>query len=292
MNSINKLLDENNISYSTNFNLKNCRFSKLVTLQDSCPTGIAFIDHLRKDKSELLESAKAKYIICDSTLVNPKKNLIYVENPKLIFSILGNILLEKNIEYRIDQSAIVHPEAEIDFPVYIGPNVTIGRAKIGKGSIINSNSVIHDNVVIGQNVIIFSGAVLGAIGFGYNRDRLGHPIQFPHVGNVIIEDFVEVGANSCIDLGALSETRVGYMSKIDNLVHIGHNVQIGEGVLIAARASIAGSCVIGDFTNVWTGVSIANNLTIGNFSDIGIGSVVIANIPDKKRCFGNPARIF
>jgi glycosyltransferase involved in cell wall biosynthesis len=108
----------------------------------------------------------------------------------------------------------------------------------------------------------------------------------------LIEDFVEIGANSCIDVGALSDTLIGSFSKIDNLVHVGHNVQIGSCVMIAALTSIAGSCYIGDYTNIWTGCSIADGVKVGISVDVGMGSVVITDIQNNKKCFGNPAKIY
>ena len=143
-----------------------------------------------------------------------------------------------------------------------------------------------------MNVLINSGCVLGSDGYGYIREKNNFPIQFPHIGGIVIEDFVDIGSNSCIDNGSLTPTIIQYGSKIDNLVHIGHNVNIGKCVFVAANSSIGGSSIIGDNSEIWMRVSIADGTIIGDNCSIGMGSVVIKNIPSNKKCFGNPARIF
>lgn len=292
MLDIKKFLEQLNINHESNFNLEKIKISRLVPLDDPSEGGLGFIDSSRSDKEFMLEHARASTIICDNSLKHTDKRLIYVDNPKLVFSILGNYILSKDTKHYIDETAIVHPEAIISKPVQIGRNVIIGKCKIGSGSEIRDGARILDNTEIGKNVIIYSGAIIGETGFGYNRTDDNTLVQFPHIGGVVIEDFVEIGANSCIDRGSLGNTFIGYMSKIDNLVHIGHNVRIGNAVMIAAKTSIAGSSIIGSNSNIWTSVSVANNIEIGENCEIGMGSVVISSISDNKKCFGNPARVY
>ncbi|HOR30674.1 MAG TPA: UDP-3-O-(3-hydroxymyristoyl)glucosamine N-acyltransferase, partial [Candidatus Syntrophosphaera thermopropionivorans] len=136
---------------------------------------------------------------------------------------------------------------------------------------------------------IKNGARIGQTGFGFVKNEKGEWEKFPQIGNVIIEDNVEIGANTCIDRGALSTTTIGYGTKIDNLVEIAHNVQIGKNCIITGNVSIAGSCIIGD--EVWIGpsVTINNGLKIGSKSFISIGSVIIKNLPPSSDVIGNPA---
>lgn len=273
-----------------------------IEIDNLKPTNIAnerslvFVAPNRDDKQTLAENTKAKLIICDkeveATAKMKDKVLIQVEKPKFVFAIIGNKFFVKQYEQGIHPSAIIHPEAEIDATAYIGPHSYIGKAKIGAGTQVHGNVYIYDNVSIGNNVILKAGCIIGSHGYGYvrNEDRL--PIKFPHIGEVIIEDEVEIGANACIDAGTLGETVIGYGSKIDNLVHIGHNVRIGKCVYIAAQTAIAGSSQIGDFTEIWMSAGIADYSKIGKDATVGIGSVVIKDIPEETSVFGNPARKF
>jgi UDP-3-O-[3-hydroxymyristoyl] glucosamine N-acyltransferase len=146
----------------------------------------------------------------------------------------------------------VEARAVIGERVQLGDNTRIGAGcAVGEGVRIGSDCEIYPNVtiypstVLGSRVIVHAGAVLGSDGFGYVRDRkTGHYEKFPQVGRLVIEDDVEIGANATIDRGALDETRIGQGAKIDNLVHIGHNCQIGQDVVIAAQTGLSGSIVI------------------------------------------------
>jgi UDP-3-O-[3-hydroxymyristoyl] glucosamine N-acyltransferase len=171
----------------------------------------------------------------------------------------------------ISPSAVVHKSAVIEPWVFVGEGVWIGeRTWIGAGSVIGRDVrigqnckiyprvTIYPNTTIGDRVIVHAGAVLGSDGFGYVRDpQTGNHEKFPQIGLLEIEDDVEIGANTTIDRGALEVTRIGKGTKIDNLVHIGHNCQIGENVLIAAQAGFSGS------------ITIENNVVIGG--QVGVG---------------------
>lgn len=256
---------------------------------------ISFVDHNYKAQEELIIEAKAGILVCSSNLssnISYEGVLLFVEHPKLIFSIIANRLFIKRPSKGIHPSAVIHPEAQIHPDASIGPFTYVGKSNIGKDAIIYGNVQIYDGVSIGERSLIQAGCILGADGYGYNRDENGFPIQFPHIGGIIIEDDVDLGANTCIDNGALGPTKIGYGSKLDNLVHIGHNVQIGKCVYIAALTSIAGSTKVEDMVSIWTGVSVADGLRIGAKSFVGMGSVVLNEVPEGKKCFGNPARNF
>lgn len=193
------------------------------------------------------------------------KPLLIAKNPKLAFARAARLLYSPpDRQPGADPSAVVHASARLGTDVsvaaraVIGEKVEIGeRTWIGAGTVIGvgvsvgSDCEIYPNVTIypgarlGDRVIVHAGAVLGADGFGYVRDRAtGHYEKFPQVGRLEIGDDVEIGANSTIDRGALEVTRIGRGAKIDNLVHIGHNCQIGEDVVIAAQTGLSGSIVI------------------------------------------------
>ncbi|CAG1022849.1 partial UDP-3-O-[3-hydroxymyristoyl] glucosamine N-acyltransferase, partial [Patescibacteria group bacterium] len=140
---------------------------------------------------------------------------------------------------------------------YVGNNVTIG-----KNCRIYPYAVIYDNSVIGNEVIIHSGAIIGADGFGYKFRNYRH-IKVPQVGNVVIGDFVEIGANTCIDRGALGSTTVGTGSKIDNLVQVGHNNKIGQHVILCGLTGVSGSCTIEDYAILAGSAGVADHITIG-----------------------------
>ncbi len=181
-----------------------------------------------------------------------------------------------------------HSHIGDDTEIY--PSVHIGRhVKIGKNCRIYPNVVIYDNTEIGNNVTIHSGAIIAADGFGY-KYRDNQHIKVPHVGNVIIADHVEIGANACIDRGALGSTTIGTGSKIDNLVQLGHNNQVGRNVIICGQSGISGSCTIGDGAILAGSSGIADHVNIGQQAVVMARSGVSGDIAAGKQVFGSPAR--
>ncbi len=163
----------------------------------------------------------------------------------------------------VEARAVVAERAEIGEGTVIGAGAVVGsEVKIGSGCTIHPQVTIYPGTTIGDRVIAHAGAVLGSDGFGYVRDREGHYEKFPQVGRLVIEDDVEIGANTTIDRGALDETRIGRGTKIDNLVHVGHNCQIGEDVVIAAQTGLSGSIVIEN------GVVLGGQVGIGEHARI------------------------
>ena len=196
----------------------------------------------------------------------PQSTLISVQNPRLAFAIVAARLHPpKRREPDRHPTAVISRSASIGANVFVGAFVCVGDdstvgdgtqlragSKIGDGVTVGQNCVIHPNVFVddgcwlGDNVVLHSGVVVGADGFGYVKDETGEYRKFPQIGTVVIEDDVEIGANSCVDRGALGETRIASGTKIDNLVQVGHNVQIGKRCVIAAQTGISGSTVIED----------------------------------------------
>jgi UDP-3-O-[3-hydroxymyristoyl] glucosamine N-acyltransferase len=242
------------------------------------------------------------------------KPLLICSQPRLTFARAAKLLHNDGKELNgIHSFAIVAASARIGKNVAIGPRAVIGEhGKIGNGTAIGAGCVIGDGVEIGThcridaNVTIYrgtnlgdrvtvqAGAVLGSEGFGYVRDsKTGSYEQFPQVGRLVIEDDVEIGANSTVDRGALDETRIRRGTKIDNLVHIGHNVQIGEDVVIAAQTGLSGSAVVEDNVIIGGQVGIADHVRIEEGAILGAQS----GIPSKKVIrgkgivfWGTPAR--
>ena len=202
----------------------------------------------------------------------------------------------------IDDSATCSEDVHLGPHCYVGArsliakgvtgvaNVFIGNdVLIGENTLIYPNVTIYDHCEIGRNVIIHAGTAIGSDGFGfYKKD--GRHIKIPHVGKVVIEDDVEIGANCSIDRGTLGETRIERGTKLDNLIQIAHNVVVGEHTLIAAQTGIAGSTTIGDNVTIAGQVGIVGHVTIGDRVTIGAQSGVISSIEDGKTVSGYPAR--
>lgn len=225
--------------------------------------------------------------------------VIRVNNPKLAFALLSEILHRpKRRIAEIHALALVSEGAVIGNGVFIGPFACIGeksrigdgtqvragakvgdRVTIGKDCVIHPNVLIEDDCTIGDNVILHSGIVIGADGFGYVRDTDRY-VKFPQIGSVVIEANVEIGANSCVDRGALGETRIGEGTKIDNLVQVGHNVQIGRRCVIAAQTGISGStvieddCIIGGQVGFGDHARVQSGAVIGSQAGVLPGKIV------------------
>ncbi len=255
------------------------------------------------------EKSDVSCILTNPTIRRSSKPLIRVKNPKLSFLVVYDIF--KSQEARdafVHPTAVVSTSAQIGSHVWIGPgvviedNVTIGdhaiiesNSVVNKGSHIGSFSHIYPNVTLykntklGKSVILHAGAVIGADGFGYVKEG-GKIYKFPQLGSAIIEDNVEIGANTTIDGGSLSDTVIGSGTKIDNLCQIAHNVKIGKNMLMAAQCGIAGSTVIGNDVTVGGQSAITDNITIGDNVMIGGKSGVIGDVEDNAVVWGIPAR--
>lgn len=241
-----------------------------------------------------IKSSRASTIICHKKLLkqlpNVSSSLIFVDNPRRYFLRCVKNFFQINNSPFIDKKAIlksktIHKSSTINSLVYVGSNV-----RIGKNCIIHPGVIIHDNTIIGNNVCIHSGAVIGSDGYGFEKDESGNWEKFPQIGNVEIDDDVEIGANSCIMKGTLSATKLGMGSKIGNLVNIGHNVIIGSNCIILPQTVVAGGVNIGNNVFISMGSIIRDAITINANAVIGMGSVVTKNVLKNITVIGNPAK--
>lgn len=195
----------------------------------------------------------------------------------------------------VHPKAHVDSSAEIDPTASIGPGCSIGpMARVGARSVLGANVVIEHHCQVGNDCILHPGVIVGTDGFAYLPDPApSHPAKvhrkIPHIGNVEIADFVEIGANTCIDRGKFGPTRIGPGTKIDNLVQIGHNCQIGACCVLCAQVGLAGSVKLGDGVVLAGQVGIADNVTLGSRSTVGAGSGLDRDVPAGETWFGYPA---
>lgn len=277
-------------------NPENLFVDNITDAANTNETTLDWINPTKANKQEIAEMSKAKVMLVDSSVLfsmelqSQNKVLLVVENPKLQLAKIGNHFFVDKLTSSIHPTSIIDPQAKIGNDVYVGPYTVIGNSKIGDGCIVDANVRIYDDVILGTSCIVKSGAVLGGDGFGYEKDENGDLFRFPQVGGLKIGNNVEIGSNSTIDRGALSDTVIGDFSKINNLCHIAHNNKIGKNVVITGCVNISGSNTIED--NVWIAPnsSILGWVHIGKDVTIGMGSVVTKDIPAGETWLGNPAR--
>jgi UDP-3-O-[3-hydroxymyristoyl] glucosamine N-acyltransferase len=208
-------------------------------------------------------ASRAGLILARRGMVSEDARVLAVDDPRYAFAVCARELERADSGERRAEgqerrdTATVHPSAVIE-----------DGALVGEGCVIGPHVTVYGCVRMGERVVVQAGAVLGAKGFGYVRGKDGAYVLFPQQGLLVIEDEVEIGANTTIDRGALGETRIGRGTKIDNQVHIGHNCVIGKNVVIAAQVGISGSCTIGD------GVVMAGQVGLGDHVTIGPGVIL------------------
>lgn len=259
--------------------------SAVASIESASPSDLVFVEDEKHLAAALGSRAGAVIAGEFAASVRSDRPLLISDHPKLGFARAARLLRE---ELALDGSAqrgTVHATAVIHSSVVLGPGIYVGeRAQIGEhtrmgaGSTVGAdvrighhceiypNVTLYPGTTLGDRVMVHAGAVLGSDGFGYVRDpKTGRYEKFPQVGCLVIEDDVEIGANATIDRGALDETRIRRGTKIDNLVHIGHNCQIGEDVIIAAQTGLSGSIVIEN------GVVLGGQVGIGEHARLEAG---------------------
>jgi len=284
-----------------------CLIKGVSEIQNSEPNTITFLGNPLYGK--YLINTKAAAVIVENSDVLDGRNGIVVQNPQLALARALSLFLEST-----DTTPLIHPSSIISSNAQIGKDVNISAGviiqdgvSIGDGSSIGSNVVIETNttigknckifsnvslyhgITLGKNVIVHSGTSIGCDGFGYVTENDIHE-KIPQTGTVIIGDNVEIGSNCAIDRATIGNTIVGEMTKIDNLVHIAHNVKIGKGCLLTAGFAIAGSSEVGDYCTFAGQVGVAPHLKIGNRSIVAAKSGVTKSLKGNKIYAGYPAR--
>ena len=246
-----------------------------------------------------IEKSEATIILCQFSatvsLANRKhgRAVLAVSDPRLAFSLAAAAFCSDPAPPAgVHPSALVDRSAVIDPTAHIGPRAIIGPdCAVGAHSVLAAGVILYRDVRIGRDCRVHAGAVLGAPGFGYCRRADGTLVPFPQLGGVRIEDGVEIGANACIDSGALTPTRIGAGTCIDDLVYIAHNATVGRKCLIMAGAIVCGSSQIGDDAELSPGVLVRDQRRIGSEARVGLGAVVTNDVAIGATVAGVPARM-
>jgi UDP-3-O-[3-hydroxymyristoyl] glucosamine N-acyltransferase LpxD len=293
--SILEFLERQNIKFHY-CGIENLEIDKFSSLDNTVSRSITWIkdvekksnlDHLKKNGVEDL------LVVCNEFETSEYQNINYIfcSNPKEVyFTILNHVFNKEIVKNFISPKSVVET-SNIGKDVYIGHNCYIGPdVSIGDNVRIKNNISIEGKVEIGDNSIISSGGIIGSDGYGYFQNEEGINIKVPHFGGVLIGKNVEIGANTCIDRGTLGDTIIGDNVKIDNLVHIAHNVVIEENVSVIALSMVAGSVLLKKNSYIAPSTSIRNQLTIGENSMVGLGAVVVKDVEDNVVVAGVPAK--
>jgi len=269
---------------------------RIASIENAAPGSITFLSN-PKYKRALAQTAASAVILHPNSAADALIPAIVTAQPYLYFAHVAQWLhpapspapgihLSATVESSLHQSVSVGPGTRIGLNAKIGDSVVIGAGcsidsdvEIGAGSILHSGVMIYANTRIGSKAIIHSGAVIGADGFGFARESDGGWIKIPQRGRVLIGDDVEIGANTCIDRGAIEDTVICNGVKLDNLIQIAHNVHIGEHTAIAACVGIAGSTTIGKRCTVAGASSIIGHLQIADDVNILVASLISRSIP-------------
>jgi UDP-3-O-[3-hydroxymyristoyl] glucosamine N-acyltransferase len=284
-------------------------FAGVASLQAAGPDDVSFIDHRRH--LARLRASKAGAVVVPEELVAEVPSgtdAVVVGSALLGFTRVARLFHPVPAPVpSVHATAVLAPDAVVGEGCEIGPFAVIGAAaKLGAGCIIGPHAVVgpgvelgagcrlhpHTSVshaVLGAGVVLHPGARVGQEGFGLVIGPDGMFETMPQLGKVVIGDAVEVGANSCIDRGSQSDTVIGPGTRIDNLVQIGHNAQLGRGCVIIALAGISGSTVLGDYVTVAAQAGLAGHLKIGNKARIGAQAGVMNDIPERTDVLGSPA---
>lgn len=291
-----KILDflgGNESTYRGNLDI---RILSMNAIDYAKPDQITFCTRNDELGVNMISKTKANLIICSTEIMDilPEfegKTLFFTSNPRLTFIKVCTHFFPQEKKRGIHDSAIIGNNCEIAEDAYVGKLVTMGdNIKIGSGTIIHDGVHIYDNVTIGKNCIIHSGTVIGADGFSYEKDENSEYLRFPHYSGVLIGNNVEVGANTCIDRGSLSNTIIEDGVKIDNLIHVAHNVRIGKNAIVIALSMIGGSTIIEKNAWIAPSASLRNKIRIGENSLVGLGAVVTKDVPENTTVMGVPAK--
>lgn len=227
-------------------------------------------------------ASKAGVILANAKLrvdgVDSDTRVLWVRDARYAFAVVARHLKGRGERAEVHPSAVIGKDVLLGEGTSVGPGAVIEEGvRIGKDCNIQARVVVYSGTTLGDRVVVQAGAVLGSTGFGYARSaETGEYVIFPQQGRLYVENDVEIGANTTIDRGALGETRIGQGTKIDNLVHIGHNCVIGKNVIIAAQTGISGSSVVEDGAILGGQVGIGEHATVGKGVILGGGAGVLS----------------
>ncbi len=290
---------------------ENIRISNVSKIEEGKPGTLAFLANLKYE--HFLYSTNASVVLINKTLVPKEKvnaTLIKVDDAYQAFASLLDLYMEAKSMSKtgieqpsfIDSSAIVGNNIYVGAFAYVGKNSKIGNnsklypqvyigdnVTIGSDCIIYSGAKIYSDCIIGNRCIIHSGAVIGSDGFGFAPLENGSYKKIAQIGNTVLEDDVEIGANTTIDCGTMDSTIIRKGSKLDNLIQVGHNCEVGENNVIAAQSGLAGSSKVGKNCKFGGQVGLAGHLTIGDNVFIGAQSGVAKSVKSNQIILGSPA---
>ena len=280
-------------------------------LDEASATEITFIGHRKYEKNWATSKACAA-VVNEDISIEPGDNRVFikVKNADLAMSQVLELFAPPSPVFHveihptavIDASAKIGKGSKIGANVYVGPKTTIGEntilypnvtvldeCTIGNNTVIWSGTVVRERCHIGHHCIIHPNATIGADGFGFRPDPEKGLVKIPQIGNVVIGNGVEIGANSCVDRGKFSSTVLGDGCKIDNLVQIGHNSKLGRFCIMAGNSGLAGSVTLGTGVIIGGSASIKDHTTLGDGAIVGAGSGVVSNVEAGKTVLGYPA---
>ncbi len=278
-------------------------------IEEAKPGDVTFIANPRYE--HFISETKASAVLVRSDFPERQEGqpvLIRVADP---YAALADLLTafksDNNLPVGIEQPCFIAPDVEVPEDAYIGafayissgvklgkgvriyPQCYVGRdVTVGEESVLRAGVRVYEECSIGKRCIIHSGAVVGADGFGFAPRKEGYE-KIPQTGNVILEDDVEIGANTTVDRATFGSTVIGAGTKLDNLIQVAHNVVLGKNNVVAAQAGFAGSSKIGDWNQFGGQTGISGHITIGNFNQVGAQSGIPSSIGDHKRLMGYPA---
>jgi UDP-3-O-[3-hydroxymyristoyl] glucosamine N-acyltransferase len=282
----------------------------VAALETAGATEVAFVGN-RKAAAQATGSAAGCLLVPAEWPSPSYRTVIRVAEPRTAFArAMNRFYPTAELKPGVHPTAVVGANVEMGALVYIGPHAIVGdgsrigvatsigagcsvgkRVLLGEGCVLHPNVTVYDNVDIGRGAVLHSGCVIGADGFGYvlENDRWH---KFPQVGRVEIGDFVEIGANSCVDRAALGVTSIGEGSKLDNMVHVGHNCRIGRHVVVAAQTGFSGGVVVEDHAVIGGQVGIGDKARVESRAVLGSGCGVLSSkiVRSGETVWGTPAR--
>jgi UDP-3-O-[3-hydroxymyristoyl] glucosamine N-acyltransferase len=284
--------------------------SGVAALETAGSSDLAFVG--TRKAATAAEASAAGCLLVPLDWPSPSyRTAIRVEEPRTAFArAMSRFYPTMEVKPGIHPTAVIGKDVSLGAMVFIGPHAVVGdgtrvgvatsigagcyvgrRVMLGEGCMLNPNVTVYDNVDIGRGVILHSGVVIGADGFGYvmEHDRWH---KFPQVGRVLLGDFVEIGANSCVDRAALGVTSIGEGTKLDNMVHVAHNCRIGRHVVVAAQTGFSGGVIVEDYAVIGGQVGIGDKARIESRAVLGSGCGVLTSkiVRSGETVWGTPAR--